>query len=514
MCRTHRHASQKLATGRLLLRLLVESRLRESRGRRSFSQILLAVLLVFTVHDAEAGDAAPDTRAGERPGGAARVKIPAIARHAYMQPAGKLGDDGRFRFAIGEAVFSKLWVSAPASTKSSDGLGPLYNARSCSSCHVRGGRGRPPDMDVPDPVSFVLRLSVPPDTDQERTSLSSLRQTAIAEPTYGIQLQSRGIQGHSAEGQIHVSLEPIPHENHEVLPQPLMRPRYAVASPSYGALAADVMISPRMAPQLVGLGLIDAIPDAAIVAWADPEDVDGDGISGRVNRVWSIEHKMPKIGRFGWKATSPTLAQQVAEALATDIGLSSPLVRMPAGDCTHRQRTCLLARHGDGGTRPGPEVGDKLFALLVHFTRNVAVPVGRRDDPKAVIEGQVLFEKAGCHSCHRPSFTTGKSDDASHLADQVIWPYSDFLLHDMGELLADGRPDGLASGREWRTAPLWGIGLTGEVNGNTRYLHDGRARSIAEAILWHGGEARAAREFFVRLSPRRRKQLVQFVKSL
>jgi CxxC motif-containing protein (DUF1111 family) len=256
-----------------------------------------------------------------------------------------------------------------------------------------------------------------------------------------------------------------------------------------------------------GLGLLDAISEASILQYSDPLDMNKDGISGRPNYVFSHALKREEIGRFGWKANEPTLEDQDAGAFNGDMGLTTNL--FPNENCGTDQTVC--ADLANGGK---PEVEDKQMKLMVHYSKFVAVPARRNTEMPNVIKGRELFFEANCHSCHRPTMTT--RDDASHklLSGQKIWPYTDLLLHDMGEELADNRPDGLANGSEWRTPPLWGIGLTGAVNGHEFYMHDGRARSLEEAILWHGGEAEASRESFKSMGAEKRAALLEFLNSL
>jgi len=265
---------------------------------------------------------------------------------------------------------------------------------------------------------------------------------------------------------------------------------------------------------MIGLGLLEAIPEAAIRAREDPDDENSDGISGRANRVWSVETQAPTLGRFGWKAGQPAVKQQAAEAFAGDIGIGSWMAPLPYGDCTPAQKACREAPHGGTAAKPLEEINAKLLDLVAFYARNLAVPVRRTPDAPDVLRGKLLFHEIGCASCHVPSFETGPSSPDEHLRGQVIWPYTDLLLHDMGEGLADNRPEGRADGQEWRTAPLWGIGLTETVNGHTFFLHDGRARSLTEAILWHGGEAQRARDAFAGLPAEDRQRLIAFVGSL
>ncbi len=294
----------------------------------------------------------------------------------------------------------------------------------------------------------------------------------------------------------------------------LRKPTYSVADLAHGPLHDHVMISPRVAPQMIGLGLLEAVPEAQIRAAADPEDKNRDGISGRAQDVWSDDRKAVLLGRFGWKAGSASLRDQAALAAANDIGLSNPLHPDPSGECTEAETACRLAPHGNSEAAGGLELGDDLLRLLVHYSQNLAVPMRRDPQKPHVLLGKGIFHAAGCAGCHTPSFKTGAVEGQPQLSNQTIWPYTDLLLHDMGEGLADHRPEGVASGTEWRTAPLWGIGLTPLVSGHSTYLHDGRARSIEEAILWHGGEAERARKSYRELSKSERDALIAFVNSL
>ena len=452
----------------------------------------------------------------ESPGGDATSNRGTADTDAFSHFSPNMTLAQELEFKIGNAVFRKFWVSAPASTKSSDGLGPLYNARACQSCHLKDGRGHPPRSDrIEDrSISMFLRLSIPPETDEQRKAFAEGRMSVIPEPMYGTQLQEFGIQGHAGEGRMIVSYEEVPVELAGGDVVSLRRPTYRIDDLGYGPLHPRTMISPRLTPQMIGLGLIEAIPAADILAREDPDDRDGDGISGRANMVWSVEHERLMLGRFGWKAGQATVLQQSAEAFSGDIGIGSWITPQGWGDCTALQDVCRRAPHGGTRKAPHEEINAKLLGLVAFYARNLAVPPRRAPGASDVLAGKQLFHAAGCASCHTPSFTTGQDTPDAHLRGQKIWPYSDFLLHDMGDGLADGRPEARADGREWRTAPLWGIGLTETVNGHTFFLHDGRARNITEAILWHGGEAQSARDAFARLVPEDRRRLLAFVNSL
>ncbi|MFZ2871868.1 di-heme oxidoredictase family protein [Zavarzinia sp.] len=453
-----------------------------------------------------AGIAGPEP-GEDRPGGAATARVARDAR-AFTHPSANLSLERRMEFRLGDAIFRKLWASSPSSTTASDGLGPLYNARSCQSCHLRDGRGHVP-LPGETAVSLFLRLSVPARDAGDQARLDRGEVPVLPEPTYGTQLQNAAVHGLDGEGRMVLTYaeETVDLSGGETVS--LRRPTYAIADLAYGPMAADVMISPRIAPPMIGLGLLEAIPEADILAGADPDDADGDGISGRPNLLGGER----RLGRFGWKAGQPDVAAQSAHALAGDIGLSSPSLPLSHGDCTAAQAPCLAAPAGDDPVA-GVEVTAPVFDMLAFYARHLAVPTRSRAAEADVLAGKARFGDAGCAACHRPSFVTAGDAADPELAGQRIFPYTDLLLHDMGPDLADNRPEARAGGGEWRTPPLWGIGLTQEVSGRTEFLHDGRARSLTEAILWHGGEAAAARDRFVAMTPEDRRLLIEFLRSL
>jgi len=445
-----------------------------------------------------------------RPAGAATV-FKQVNRDSFSHPSANMSFERELDFRVGNGIFKKVWVSAPSSTTSSDGLGPLFNARSCQRCHLKDGRGRPPAGDEP-AVSLFLRLSIPPQNAADRAALESGRRAVIPDPVYGTQLQNFSVQGIDAEGRMEISYTERTVTLADGKAVTLRQPEYRLADPGWGEPHPELKTSPRVAPPMIGMGLLEQIRVKDLLAHADPDDADGDGISGRPNRVWSLEHNALVPGRFGWKAGEPSVSQQAASAFRGDIGISSPLRPSPAGECTDNQPACRDAPHGDDGS--GAEVGDEMFDTLVFYSRNLAVPARRDIDDPQVLEGKRQFYESGCTSCHVPKYVTARDDAHPEQSFQLIWPYTDLLLHDMGDGLADGRPEAQASGREWRTPPLWGIGLTETVSGHTFFLHDGRARNLLEAILWHGGEAEAAKRRVVEMSTREREALLAFLNSL
>ncbi len=418
------------------------------------------------------------------------------------------------QFKLGNALFRKLWVAAPSSTQASDGLGPLFNARGCQNCHLKDGRGRPPTGDERSSQSMLLRLSVPPRDAEEQALLDSRQLKFIPEPTYGEQLQDFAVTGLAAEGRMNITYvdEAVTLDDGTVVH--LRRPSYAITDLGNGPISPDVMVSPRVAPAMTGLGLLEAIPAEDILWRADLDDADGDGISGKANEVLEPETGELMLGRFGWKAGSATVRSQSAAAFAGDIGISSPLADRPHGDCTSAQVACSAMPTGEQARLGQTEAPDPVLDLVTFYSQNLGVPQRRDVSDPQVLAGKRAFYAAGCVACHTPKFVTSRDvPDAQHQF-QLIWPYTDLLLHDMGEGLADHRPEGLADGFEWRTPPLWGIGLTKIVSGHTFFLHDGRARSLTEAILWHGGEAQAARDAFAALPKTTRDALIAFLESL
>ena len=335
----------------------------------------------------------------------------------------------------------------------------------------------------------------------------------VPDPTYGSQLQDFAVQGHAAEYALGIYYDEeivILSDGTEVS---LRHPTYTAENLGYGPLAEGAMLSPRVAPQMIGLGLLEAIPAADILAGADPDDLNNDGISGRPNIVWSVAFDQPMLGRFGLKAGAPTIMEQSAAAFAGDIGISSPLFPAGSGECTDAQTRCRNAIHGNDEAR-GTEIDAEGMDLVTFYSRNLGVPARRNVDDPEVLRGKEVLYATGCTACHTPSFVTHRLKDQPEQSFQLIWPYTDMLLHDMGPALADNRPEARATGQEWRTPPLWGIGLTEQVSGHTYFLHDGRARSLLEAILWHGGEAQAQRDAVVQMSAEDRAALLKYLESL
>lgn len=432
---------------------------------------------------------------------------------AFSHSSANLTFEEEATFKLGNALFRKLWVSAPSSTQASDGLGPLFNARACQSCHLKDGRGHPPEGN-PDTTSMFLRLAREAATEEERQAVADRAVLNFPDPVYGGQLQDLAVPGLAGEGRMKITYQEVPVTLGDGTKVSLRKPSYSVENLAYGPLDPGTTLSPRVTPQMIGLGLVEQIHPADILARADPDDADGDGISGKPSIVRDAKTGKLTLGRFGWKASKPSIREQSAEAFAGDIGISNPDVPKSWGDCTEAQTACRAMPVGVQERLGDTEAPDPVLDLVTFYSQNLAVPARRGIDKPEVLRGKQVFYETGCTSCHTPKFVTRRDAPNPAQQFQLIWPYSDFLLHDMGDGLADGQQVGDATGSEWRTPPLWGIGLTERVNGHTFFLHDGRARNLTEAILWHGGEAQSARDRFADLPEADRDALVKFLESL
>lgn len=440
----------------------------------------------------------PDTAELLAPNSGGATTIHEVNRNAFSQPAANLDVERRGEFFIGNAFFNSAWIVAPATAGARDGLGPLFNARSCDQCHNNDGRGAPPMKPGERPVALVLQFATPtPGSNNEPG----------ADPHYGSNFNPFAIGSIPAEGTVRIEHREIVGTFADGERYTLLAPTYVFEELAYRELSPQTRFSPRVAPSVFGMGLLEAIPEAHIMEGADPDDANQDGISGRPNRVWDFVQKKAVLGRLGWKANQPDIAHQTAGAFSQEIGMTTTL--RPEPNCTNIQIECLDAP--DGGS---PEISDEIFARIVDYQSMLAVPARRNLTDPQVKKGASLFVESGCSACHRPTFKTAEMPDAPWLSHQTIHPFTDLLLHDMGPDLADGRADFEASGTEWRTPPLWGMGLQRAVNGHTRFLHDGRARDASEAILWHGGEGEAAREAYKKMSKIERAALLAFLDSL
>ncbi|MES2527330.1 MAG: di-heme oxidoredictase family protein [Bdellovibrionota bacterium] len=420
-----------------------------------------------------------------------------LSVNAFSHPLSGTRAELRREFVVGNSFFNTVWVTSPASTTARDGLGPIFNAVACSACHFRDGRGRGlPDNGGRTDMSLLFRL-------RQKTSTGSL----IPHPAYGGQFQPVAIEGVQREGTTSVTYEKIEISYNDGILAEITKPIYEFLNLSYGLLS-DTIASPRVAPQMVGLGLLENVSEKDILAQADPFDMDGDGISGRPNMVHSEKTGTVRMGRFGWKAGKASLLEQNAAAFNGDMGITSYL--FPQEECTSVQTDCIREMTTE-------DIDRERLHTVTTYTQLLAVPVRRDFQKPEVIRGNVVFKTIGCASCHTPSFTT-MNEGLEPLRNQTIYPYTDMLLHDMGPDLADDTEilanEDEATTHEWRTPPLWALGLTKTVNNHTRYLHDGRARNLTEAILWHGGEGLRARDNFRALSESERSDLIEFLNSL
>jgi CxxC motif-containing protein (DUF1111 family) len=447
----------------------------------------LAVAVVVTACDGGT-DPAPVDDSAARAGGAMTVFD--ATSGSFNAPAPNLSAARLEEHLEGDAQFEATFVTAPAPVNG--GLGPLYDNTSCRACHIKDGRGRPPEGSEQF-VSMLLRLSVPGQDAHGGT---------VAAPDFGHQLQARAVVGTPAEADPRVSYTEVPGTYGDGQPYSLREPHYDLMTP-YTPLPAGLLVSPRVAPPVFGMGLLEAIDEADVLSRADPSDGNGDGISGHANYVYDPTTGMTALGRFGWKASAASVLHQVVGAYNEDMGVTSPY--LPDEPCAGQLPAC--APHP-------PDVTDTVTELVEMYVQTLGVPARRALDDPTALRGEQLFQSSGCAACHIPTLLTGAAPETPEAAHQTIHAYTDLLVHDMGTGLADGRPDYQADGVEWRTAPLWGIGLTSVVNGHTYFLHDGRARGLAEAILWHGGEAMAARERFRTLPAADRAAILAFLNSL
>lgn len=459
-------------------------------ARHSRAYCLTALLSALACADSTASDRTPRIPDTELSAGSATVFD--LTGRAFEQPIPTLTGARLAHHELGDSLFAAGFIDGATGMAPNVGLGPLFNNTSCFACHELNGRGQPPVV----PRAFrgmLFRLSIPafvPDGPPAPV------------PGYGGQLQNRAIVGTTPEGTVDITYERVSGQFADGSTYELQRPVYQLAA-TYAPLPPNVLMSPRIAPQIVGLGLLESVPDAEVLVRADESDRDGDGISGKANVVSGGITTGRQLGRFGHKASTASLLIQAATAYNEDVGITSPA--LPIENCAAQLPIC--AAHA-------PDVTSEHLNAVVFYTRTLAVPARRDIHDPDVRRGAELFASARCSACHAPTLRTGARALEPELANLTIHPYSDLLLHDMGPELADGRPDFRASGSEWRTPPLWGIGLSAFVAGHTRFLHDGRARNLEEAVLWHGGEALAAREVYRRLTKTERDALLRFLGSL
>lgn len=446
-----------------------------------------------------------------------------VSHRTYVVEGQGVTAKQKLDFWTGFSLFRDPWVIAPSSTTDRDGLGPLFNTRSCISCHLRGGRGPEPQEGVSTPVALIIRLGL-----KDNMGIDQPFSETKTHQQYGEQIQPRAInithpsrlpEAVQAEAKLKIEYEMIQGVYTDGEAYELRKPNYQLVDLKYGDIPDAIGISPRFSPVVYGTGLLDAIDEEDLLAQADPNDEDGDGISGRYNMVPTVkmyisDSVLPEgtkaIGRFGHKAKHATLGHQVAAAFRDDIGITNSW--FPEESCSKVQDDCRAA--SEMGKHKDVEIPDKLLKLVIDTNQFMAVSPARKLNSEASMQGRNLFYEGGCASCHTPSYVTSKDYPVDVLANQKIWPYTDLALHDMGPGLADGVTENLATGQEWRTPPLWGLGAQKIFRKEALYLHDGRARSLEEAILWHGGEAQASQTYFINLSKIQRQQLVAFLDSI
>jgi len=418
-------------------------------------------------------------------------------RNAFSLAARNLLPEHRTTYTMGSFFFDESWLAATITPSDRDGLGPLFVARSCFACHIRNGRGQAPDSFLPTDT-MVVRISVPGTGEHGGPK---------AEPTYGLQLQTHALPGFKPEAQVLGSYRIIRNHYGDGETYYLRQPTFRLSDLGYGPFQTNAAISPLVAPPLIGLGLLEAVPEEILREQALVNQQRTDGIRGHVNVVWNEMAGTMTVGRFGWKAEQPSVSQQIAVAFNGDMGLTTTLFPHENNTLAENSLTNALS----GGS---PEVTDEIFAATVLFSRLIAVPARRDSTNETVLRGEKLFHELNCAVCHAPELKTGEAPGLPEVAHQTIRPYTDLLLHNMGPDLSDRRRVFLANGSEWRTPPLWGIGLVETVNNHNNLLHDGRARGFAEAILWHGGEAEQSKEKFRTLPKSDRDALIRFLQSL
>ena len=439
-----------------------------------------------------------------------------IVPHAsYLQPVQGLLPEQNQKFREGEKVFNTFWIavpnekisewwdlSQPGPAGSEWGLGPTFLANSCVSCHVQAGRGKTFDVGGIAVFQQSLHLSVPGE---------DMHGGPKPDPRYGLHIQSfdtvqrKDEKARAGEGDVLIDWKTRPYKFADGTTIELRQPIIRLENLNFGALAENVMMSLRNSQAMFGLGYLEAVSESDLLAIAKLQQTQG--LNGRPNYVRDDINDKIAIGRFGWKANQPSLKQQIASAYHDDIGVTSALY--PLQNCTSVQKECLAAK-----VSSKVELRESLWESISFWVSALDAPAPRNMDQPAVKRGEQLFAAAKCAQCHVPELRTGKYEALPQLADKTIRPYTDMLLHDMGPDLADGRPDYKAGGNDWRTPPLWGIGLSRQVNGSTSFLHDGRARNLLEAVVWHGGEAAASREYFSQLSKEERNDLIAFLQAL
>lgn len=458
----------------------------------SYSIVLLLGILTFTsCKSDEMSDyeALPNLEARIMAGGDTTVFL--TSSNSFSTPADNLSGSDLNKHLDGDVQFEQAFVTAPATVN--EGIGPIFNNTSCIACHPKDGRAPFPD-DINSLSGFFLRSSLPGVAENGGP---------VPVPNFGLQIQNQAIFGSQPEAKFQVNYTTIFETFADGTSVTLQKPNYNLID-LYVSVPSSILLSPRLAPPVFGLGLLEAISESDILLYEDVNDSDSDGISGKANYVYDAISGTTQLGRFGWKANTATILEQCAGAYLGDMGITSYLFP---------QETGYGQTNGSDGLGDDPEITEEILEQVAFYCQTLAVPAPRDYEEDTVRRGAQIFEDIQCASCHVPSMSTD-SNSISAISNQTIYAYTDMLLHDMGDDLADNRPDFLASGNEWKTRPLWGIGLTQVVNGHTDFLHDGRAKNITEAILWHGGEALNSKNDFKALSAEERSDLLEFINSL
>jgi len=415
-----------------------------------------------------------------------------------LKPIKGLSDEQYDKFILGRSFFTIPWVEAPSATTARDGLGPLFNANTCASCHPSNGRGNLYNKKMQFSRSLISKLSIKSNNSKEHKEILKTS-PLIIEPTYGGQVGINGIHGVKFEAKPDIKFEEIKVKFPDGEIDTLLKPIYALKDLQYGELYKDTIMTFRLAPSLNGLGLIEDISNEDILKNVDEFDKNNDGISGRANYGYSPITKKVELGKYSWKASNTSLKHQSADAAINDMGLTTSI--FPNDKCTKAQKACNEA----------PKSKDKIdlpnlrLDAMTFYIKNRKTYSAK--ETKNYKEGLEIFKSLACVKCHIGSFTTKSGIEIS--------PFTDMLLHDMGEGLADGRSEFKANGNEWRTPPLWGLSLHEKINKKSpRLLHDGRARDFQEAILWHDGEAKGVKENYMNLDKQSREQLIRFLKEV
>jgi len=417
---------------------------------------------------------------------------------AAIQTEKKLSDEEYDKYILGRSFFTIPWVEAPSATTARDGLGPLFNANTCNSCHPKATRGTLYTNEGNLSRSVIPKLSITSNNSKEHKDLIYTN-GLVPEPTYGAQIAINGVHGVKYEAKPEIKFEEIKFVFPDGEEQILLKPKYMLTNLQYGELHKDTDLTFRLAPSLFGVGLLDDIKEEDILANEDEFDKDKDNISGKANIVYSPITGKYELGRFSWKASHTTLKHQIANAAINDMGLTTTIY--PTDICSDKQEACINAPKA----RDQIDLPDLRLNAIEFFLQNQKIQKPKIDEEFE--KGLALFKQIGCVKCHKDSFTTNSGIK--------IAPFTDLLLHDMGEGLADGRGEFKAQGKEWRTPPLWNLTLSEKVGGNKlRLLHDGRARTFQEAILWHGGEAQGVKENYINLNKKDRETILRFLEEV